>query len=76
MSDGWDRLAELEAEYQSAESDVKEDCGEEAWDGGGWLEVAVSIALAYPQEVAEEFLRRQCGYVPHTYRQLTTMRRA
>jgi hypothetical protein len=70
-----DRLAELETEYQSAEEDVKEDCGEEAWDGGGWLEVAISIASLYPQEVAEEFLRRKCGYVPQMYRQMTTMRR-
>lgn len=70
LIDGHDKLAELEAQYESALADVEAEAGEEAVDGGAWFDMAVSIALLYPQEVAEEFLRGKCGYVPQTYKNL------
>lgn len=71
--DGHDSLAELEAEFESSREDVIGDYGdggEEVWDGGGAFDVAVSISLMYPDEVAQEFLRRQFGYVPNEYHRL------
>jgi hypothetical protein len=72
---GWDKLAELEAEYESALEDARGEYDDEVIDGGGAFEISVSIALMYPQDVAEEFLRRQHGYVPQTYKNLISINR-
>lgn len=65
--DGHDKLAECQADYESALEDARSDHGDEVVDGGGAFDISISIALMYPQEVAEEFLRGQHGYVPQTY---------
>jgi hypothetical protein len=74
ITDGHSKLAELEADYESALEDARGDFDEETIDGGAAFDLSISIALMYPQEVAEEFLRRQHGYVPQTYRNLIVHR--
>lgn len=70
IKSGHGLLAECEEQFAAALEDAKADHGEEVVDGGAWFDLSISTALFYPQEVAEEFLRQQHGYVPQTYRNL------
>ena len=71
---GHDKLAECKAQFESALEDARGEFDEDVIDGGGAFDISISIALMYPQEVAEEFLRQQHGYVPQTYRNLQVHR--
>lgn len=68
--DPHDQLVDLNADYQSALEDARGEFDEETIDGGGAFDISISMALLYPQEVAEEFLRGQWGYVPQSYKNL------
>lgn len=48
--------------FRLAEQDVKPEVGEEAWEGGGWAEIARAVASlteGVSAEARSEFLRMQ-----------------
>jgi hypothetical protein len=58
-----EQIQKLEEQFKLAEKDVVADMGEEAWESGGWVEIAYNIAsLGGPEislEAKREFLRCQ-----------------
>lgn len=62
-------VVEAELDFAAAIHDTKQDQGEEAAEQGAW-DLSIGVALAYPEKVAHEFLRRQWGFVPEEYKKI------